>query len=564
MLQNNGRNFCLQFFVVAQLLSCANKQLENDDARSLHQFENKVNELLAKGNQVYAQKNGFESFANALVYFDLANNIALESGDSMLIGECIFAKGRVYDAWNKEPQKTIALFSEAAAIYSKIPNEYVTGKYIQHLVAHAYDKINDSTNTCIILNQLYQEFLPKSDSMKRALPFIPEMALIATQVKNYELAENILNNLYSRNWIANDSVTYNYLDHYYLTKSRIAIFKNGKKSTTYLDSLEQVLKKTKNPIDSMYYSDELAILFEKAGNFNKALFYQKVNKEINAAINNSESISSMQNKILSIDVLKLEAEQEVQTQKRKFWTIIIFILSITIGGILILLKRIFNQKQNLEKQTVELEALNKNLDTKVSEIAILNKEMQHRIKNNLQTVFSLLHMQERKTENEETLAELQQARLRIESIAVLHEHLIIGGNSDQVQMNTFITTIVNKAVECFDNDYKIVTHLNIENITLTLEQKFPIGLIINELVTNSLKYAKPLGDIISLELTLKQLPDEIVLEYKDNGVSTINVTKENDGLGKDIINLLVAQMNATLSMNHKNLYHYTLKIKNGK
>ncbi len=82
-----------------------------------------------------------------------------------------------------------------------------------------------------------------------------------------------------------------------------------------MDSLEQVLKKTKNPIDSMYYSDEMALLFEKIGNFNKALFYQKVNKEINAAINNSESISSMQNKILSIDVLKLQAEKEVQLQK---------------------------------------------------------------------------------------------------------------------------------------------------------------------------------------------------------------------------------------------------------
>ncbi len=87
--------------------------------------------------------------------------IAEKINDSIMIAEAIFANGRVYDAWNKEPQKTIYFFTKAAEMMSRQPAKYLRNMYAKHFTAHAYDKIKDSVNAYRILEELYAEILTK-------------------------------------------------------------------------------------------------------------------------------------------------------------------------------------------------------------------------------------------------------------------------------------------------------------------------------------------------------------------------------------------------------------------
>ena len=92
--------------------------------------------------------------------------------------------------------------------------------------------------------------------------------------------------------------------------------------------------------------------------------------------------------------------------------------------------------QDLAAASRAVAGVNQQLDEKVAQVELLNKEIQHRVKNNLHMIFSLLHLQERRTDNEEVIENLQAARLRVESIAALQTQLL--RNPDVPDLTAFL------------------------------------------------------------------------------------------------------------------------------
>lgn len=518
--------------------------------------------LIKKGDSAYAEKLSFLSFAVAKRYYDSAGYIAEKINDSIMIAEAIFANGRVYDAWNKEPQKTIYFFTKAAEMMSRQPAKYLRSIYAKHLTAHAYDKIKDSVNAYRILEELYAEILTKPDSVKKKMNFIPEMALIATEIKNYQLAEKILTNLYRRNWIGNDPETYNYADHYYLTKSRIAL-NNSEFSSPYLDSLENILTDSTNVLDQMYYSREISELYEHAGNLVKALKFKKISADASEKLNIAEGINSMQNRLLQSELeneknKRLLGEKGKENRQIITWGLVLLLFFITI-----FFYQIYNKSREYRKQSVKLAELNEDLGAKVSQISLLNKEIQHRVKNNMQTILSLLQMQERKTDNEEVIEGLQNAGMRIESIAALHDQLNAGAGEQKIDFKKYISDVANNIVMCLANSKQIITHLDIGDIIISPDKNFSLALIFNEWITNSIKYAVPEKNPLAIYLSIQPVDKNIFIEYHDNGKMNTAPEKGKEGLGKEIITLLSAQLKATLKTDPEKPYHYTLTVPYG-
>lgn len=141
------------------------------------------------------QKAGLPAIVASQLFFDTAAVIANELNDSILIARSIFAKGKIYDAWNKEPIKTIEYYEKASEMYGRIDSMRMTQLYIKQLLAHSYGKIKDSLNCIRVLNDLYAEIKTHSVKERMTMKFIPEMALISTEVGNYPLAEKILDEL---------------------------------------------------------------------------------------------------------------------------------------------------------------------------------------------------------------------------------------------------------------------------------------------------------------------------------------------------------------------------------
>lgn len=544
-------------------LSCKNKMPGQQSSISSNVRLNDstfFDDFLEMGDSVYANKNSFTAFSDAMKYFDSAAIFAEKTQDSVLIAEAIFAKARVYDAWNKSPEKTIELFDKAAKILSRMPGQYIRSRYARHLLAHAYEKAGDSSQCVDVLQNMYTEISALPDSVKMQMDYIPEMALIATQVRNYTIANDILN-LVKRDWIKNDQKTFNYLDHYYITKSRIAIFNQQEKQTPFLDSLEMALGNLNNLMDKMYYSHEISILYEFAGNTGRALTFAKLSNDASQVLNNSEGIGNMQNRLLQSELENEKRKQELIEKEKQSRLYIMLALGMGLLVISALLFRLKKQNKQYKSQSLQLADANDDLDKKVSEIDLLNKDMQHRIKNNLQTVFSLLQMQERHTSNEGTLEELQQARLRIESIAILHEHLTHTPREQKVDFNKYITSMANKAVDCFANGKQVQINLNIEEGNIPENKNFPLALILNEWITNSLKYAETRGNVLHLNIDILKKENGFAINYYDNGLENDKaITKE--GVGTQIVVLLCAQMKAVLAKNGKP-YNYTLSMPYG-
>ena len=546
----------LVFVALCSLLSCQ----KHDNSIILLNDEQQFKRYLHLGDSIYATKSGINAFERSMDYFDSAMVIAQRTNDTIMLAEGIFAKGRVYDAWNHNQAKTIELFEEAAHLYELTHFDIVREYYMKHLVAHTFEKMGDSTRCVRTLHQLCESIARKPDSIQQKMDFIPQMAHISTIVKNYDLAEKILTTLYKRAWIKNNPKTYNFEDYYFLTRSRIDIFKYKNEKTPYLDSFALCLNHIQNPVDSMLYIEDLTQLYVIVNRFDKAYAFSNLGRAIWDRVNKKQNMESMRNRLETLEAQAEVKKKEAEAARQRNRTIILSILCVAMAIISFLLLRYRREFKLSQEKSKHLAELNEQLENKIQEVELSNKEVQHRIKNNLHLIFSLLNMQERKSDNPDTIENLQKARLRVESIAGLHDQLSQNDNKN-VDFNAYINHLVETIIECVETDRKVITHVVIENITVPHNYFFSIGLILNEWITNSVKYAKTESSLV-LTIKMQQKSDAVAIEYFDNGQVTNEVNPQS-GLGSEIISLLTRQMKGVLTHDERNKYHYFLTIKNG-
>lgn len=520
------------------------------------QLRGRFEHLLLAGDSVYARKASYTSFARALAYYDSAQALANRSGDTLLLANAVFAKGRIYDAWNKEPQQTIRYYQQAANLLRHIPTQRARYYHLCHLVAHAYDKVPDSLRTVQALRQLHRELRPLPDSVRRRLGFIVEMALISSQVRNYALADTVLRQLTRRAWVRNDPKTYDYLHHYYLTQARLEVLHRYRPASPYLDSLRQAYERATNTFDRQYYSDNLAQLHAAAHHYGLAFKYLRLNQQITDSLSHGGGVADLRQALVESEHRQEQAEAGARAARSRA----IGGLSVALGVISLLSFYLYRQGRRSRAQSERLALVNRELDDKVAQVELLNKEIQHRVKNNLHMIFSLLQMQERRTDNEEVIEQLQAARLRVESIAALHNQLL--SSPQGLDLGAYLKTLISTVVSCLANDKQVVTHLITEELHLPTNNYFALSLILNEWVTNSIKYAGSAEGLLEVSVTVRNRPGEVGIEYFDNGPvgNSPSNPADSSGLGSQIISLLSRQLGATLNTRPNNPYHYELCI----
>lgn len=176
---------------------------------------------------------------------------------------------------------------------------------------------------------------------------------------------------------------------------------------------------------------------------------------------------------------------------------------------------------------------------------VLLQEIHHRVKNNLQIVSSLLHLQTDQAAQPTVKAVFKEAQRRVLSMALIHESLYRSPNLAQVNLAEYIETLCTHVFRSFGVDgaqIKLVTRL--EPVALGLEQAVPCGLIVNELLSNALKYAFPSGRTGQITLTLSAPAGQVQLRVADNGVGLPppmeNVPARPPGLG--LVSMLAKQL----------------------
>ncbi len=513
--------------------------------------------LLDRGDSVYRQKDSYASFQQSLKYFDSAQVLAEKSGNKALLGQATFARGRVYDAWTVEPLKTIELFTRATQLFKEAGLE---GRYYyaKHLIAHTYDKMGDSAGAVKVLRELVAEIAPQSAEWRAGQPVISEMAVIATEVGNYPLADTILQHLTKREWIANNPETYNWLDHYYLAQARLDLYYRNVKWSAYPDSFAQAYGNITNIFDRIYYARRLAPLYAKEGDYKEAYRFRTIHQELEAQSLTGKDFEQMRRSLVVSETAAERRNLEFETAISRSRTRAVWALSALLLVITILSIHLYRRNKKYREQSQSLQQLNSDLDRQAGKVILLNKEIQHRIKNNLYTIYSLLHMQQESTDNEEVIAHLEAARMRIESVAALHDHLLAGGES--VDFSTYLKVLVGKIVGCFADERKVITHINTESVALPLNTCFALSLILNEWITNSIKYAGNRGEMLEMEIRIANVAEEVCITYLDSGELPQNANPK-PGLGTEIVRLLTAQLKGRLTHPDNHPYHYNLCLK---
>ncbi len=181
----------------------------------------------------------------------------------------------------------------------------------------------------------------------------------------------------------------------------------------------------------------------------------------------------------------------------------------------------------------------------VTEKEVLLKEVHHRVKNNLQIISSLLNLQLRKTEDREAFKAIGESKDRIRSIALIHEMLYRSTDLAEIRFSSYVEELTRGLMKMYGRGSDIEVQIEAGDISVSLEDAVPCGLIVNELVANSLKHG--FGDFekgricISLKLDDK---DMFFLEVSDNGkgVSKVKDILESKSLGMKLVFNLAQQL----------------------
>ena len=192
------------------------------------------------------------------------------------------------------------------------------------------------------------------------------------------------------------------------------------------------------------------------------------------------------------------------------------------------------------------------LVSSVQEKEILLKEIHHRVKNNLQIISSILNLQSSFVTDEKILEILQDSRNRIRSMAMIHESLYKTTNFSSINFTEYIYNISSNLLATYRiNEEHVSFKTELDQVELTLDQAIPSGLLVNELITNAIKYAFPdnkINGVISVRL--KEEDNLVSIYVEDNGIGLPdNFDIENlESLGLQLVVSLTEQLNGTLTI----------------
>lgn len=336
------------------------------------------------------------------------------------------------------------------------------------------------------------------------------------------------------------------------------ILENYKKAKDYLD-VDLNLRKTEHIVKK---NRLLASYYDRIEDFRNATFYLKKNAQIADSINIYDTSLKKQqlttiaeydfaNSTRMINEQKMAMERsriEIQAQDERINLVfisLIFTLLGFAGLVYAYLKSIKNQRLIAEQKHI--------IETALVEKDSLLKEIHHRVKNNLQMVSSLLSLQTKNTRSKEAIDALEEGKTRVKAMALIHQKLYQNDDLSVIEMQSYIESLINSVQSVFKKGgHNINITVDAEGVELDIDRAIPFGLILNELVSNSFKYAFPDDDDDDgkIYIHIRKNGEHGYFEYTDNGIGLPEDSEDraNSSMGIRLMNRLVNQLQSTLNI----------------
>jgi two-component sensor histidine kinase len=207
------------------------------------------------------------------------------------------------------------------------------------------------------------------------------------------------------------------------------------------------------------------------------------------------------------------------------------------------------------------------IQASLQEKEVLLREIHHRVKNNLQVIHSLLKLQSSYTDDPKTLQMFQESQNRIRSMALIHELLYQSQDLARIDFGSYIQTLVKQLARSYSISLDTITweiDVDPQDIQIGIDTALPCGLLINELISNALKYAFPQGQPGQIKISLRACNNqEFTLVISDNGVGIPADLdfRNTDSLGLQLVCGTTGQIGGTIELNRTQGTTFTIKFK---
>ncbi|WP_136465338.1 sensor histidine kinase [Flagellimonas onchidii] len=308
----------------------------------------------------------------------------------------------------------------------------------------------------------------------------------------------------------------------------------------------------------------LAAYYDKIENFKNAATYYKRNERIKDSLVQKQSGIIKQQLVTVVASEDMENTRSLIAEQRRIneqarnemkekderinlvFISLIFTLLGFAGLVYAYLKSIKNQRLIAEQKHI--------IENALVEKDSLLKEIHHRVKNNLQMVSSLLSLQTKNTRSKSAIEALEEGKSRVKAMALIHQKLYQNDDLSVIEMQGYIESLINSVQSVYKKGgHNISITIDAEGTELDIDRAIPFGLILNELVSNSFKYAFPENDENGkIYIHLRKNGDQGYFEYTDNGVGLPEDTEErtHSSMGIRLMNRLVNQLQSKLNIDN--------------
>lgn len=204
----------------------------------------------------------------------------------------------------------------------------------------------------------------------------------------------------------------------------------------------------------------------------------------------------------------------------------------------------------------------KQIKASLKEKELLIREIHHRVKNNMQIIISLLSLQSTYLEDNNIKEVFKECESRVRTMGMIHESLYQSKDLSNINMSYYINSLVSELFMTYGIHNRIHYKVNVDNISLGIDTAIPCGLLINELVTNSLKHAFPNDARGMLSIEFHEIDEDFILKISDDGIGLPENMdfKNTSTLGLNLVNTLTKQLEGTIKLGRGNKTEFIIRF----
>lgn len=508
-------------------------------------------------------------YAKSLKFYNQAFELSTKLGNNYRKTVVLNNKADLYMQQGDWP-KALKTMKECFAIYNTLPNPPKDSKpvYFSNM-GECFLNLNQLDSAKFYFNQA----LPLAEASQASI-----LTTIYYLLGDMNLGENNRKQAYS-----------------FYKKSISHAIKENRYSDVYESSVRmaKLFQKTNKPDSALYFAKQALAFAQKGTNLGGIMKSSEYLSELYKGKNDTEALKYYtiavtakdslysQDKVrqlLSINFEEKEQAQQIEAEnilnKNKIRLSILIGLITIMAVIAVILYKNNQQKQKankilkdknneIEETVAQLKATQVSLTAKNAENELLLKEIHHRVKNNLEVVSSLIALQSAKINDPEIQDAMLASQNRVQSMGILHQKLYQSENLAFIEMKNYFQNLCENILDSYDETERIEVVIDMKEVELDIDTAVPIGLIVNELLTNSLKYAFPNGKKGTIKLSLENLDEgNLNLKISDNGIGkSLNLLAKGTGFGTQLVDLLTLQIDGKLEQEIHNGTTISLKFK---